>query len=362
MRRLASEGVIVVARLGKRSRLWLVCALTVAVGVLALAGPLLTPAAAQSGWWPWSSDTGPAPRPPPVRREPAPSWRPPDPGPSAGAQPPAQRGSICLQLEQRLVDFQRGNAQPQSQLPAIEAELRQVERTVRSSENQLERSDCYEYFLFSKSLRRTRQCIDLSNQFESGRRRLAELDTQRRQLLGLGSRDRSYQDDLIRELARNRCGPQYQQEAARREGSSSPFSPLWQDEDSQQGGRGNEFRSLPFATYRTVCVRLCDGYYFPISFSTLESHFSRDIDACQSKCAAPVDLFYHQNPGGSMEQAVSVTDRRPYTSLKTAFRYRKEYVQGCSCKQAEYTPSPADQGDRKAEAPQTQPPRQAKRP
>lgn len=238
--------------------------------------------------------------------------------------------------------------------------MRQLERTVRASESQLERADCYDYFLFSKSLRRTRRCVDMSNQVDGGRRRLAELDAQRRQIQGMGSRDRSYQDDLIRELARNRCGPQYQQEAARREGSSNPFSSLWQDEDSDQGGRGNEFRSLPFATYRTVCVRLCDGYYFPISFSTLENHFARDIDACQSRCAAPVDLYFHQNPGGSMEQAMSVTDRRPYTSLKTAFRYRKELVQGCSCKQAEYTPTPTDQGDRKAETPAA--PRQARRP
>ncbi len=350
--------MIVVARLG--TRVWLSCTMALAAAALVAGGPVVAPAAAQSGWWPWASDTAPAQRPPPVRREPAPSWRPPAPPPYAGNQAPAQRGSVCLQLEQRLVDFQRGNAQPQSQLPAIETEMRQVERTVRSSESQLERSDCYDYFLFSKSLRRSRQCINLSNQLESGRRRLAELDAQRRQILGSGSRDRGYQDDLIRELARNRCGPQYQQEAARRQESSSPFSSLWQDEDSDQSGRGNEFRSLPFATYRTVCVRLCDGYYFPISFSTLENHFSRDIDACQSKCAAPVDLYFHQNPGGSMEQAMSVTDRRPYTSLKTAFRYRKEYVQGCSCKAAEYTPSPADQGERKAEV---QPaPRQARRP
>jgi hypothetical protein len=62
-----------------------------------------------------------------------------------------------------------------------------------------------------------------------------------------------------------------------------------------------------------------------------------------------------------MDQAVSVTDQRPYTSLKTAFRYRKEYVAGCSCKQAEYTPSPADRGERKAEV-QPPPARQARRP
>jgi hypothetical protein len=29
-------------------------------------------------------------------------------------------------------------------------------------------------------------------------------------------------------------------------------------------------------TYRTVCVRLCDGFYFPISFSTYRSHFKKD--------------------------------------------------------------------------------------
>ncbi|MBS0244166.1 MAG: DUF2865 domain-containing protein, partial [Proteobacteria bacterium] len=189
------------------------------------------------------------------------------------------------------------------------------------------------------------------------RRRIAELDVQRRQIQGLGSRDRSYQDDLIRELARNNCGSQYQQEASRR-GGQSPFSSLWQDEDAAPQGR-NDFNTLPFATYKTVCVRLCDGYYFPISFSTLENHFSRDAEACQSKCAAPVELYYFQNPGGSMDQAKSISENKAYTSLKTAFRYRKEYVQGCSCKQAEYTPSPADQGDRKAEA---EPPvRQARR-
>lgn len=344
------------ARLRTSAWLWLGCVLSGAALALTVAGPLSKPAAAQ-GWWPWASEgtPSPSPRPPPVRRDPPPAYRPPPVGSQAG--PSGPRGSICLQLEQRLVDYQRQGSQPQSQLPQIETEFRQLERTLRSGEAQLERSDCYDYFLFSKSLRRTRQCVDLSNQVETSRRRLAELDAQRREIQGLGSRDRSYQDELIRELARNNCGPQYQQEAAKR-GNSSPFSSLWQDEDTGPAGRGNEFRSLPFATYRTVCVRLCDGYYFPISFSTLENHFGRDIEACQSKCAAPVELYFHQNPGGSMEQAMSVNERRPYSSLKTAFRYRKEYVQGCSCKQAEYTPSPADQGERKAETQLPRPRRQ----
>ena len=37
----------------------------------------------------------------------------------------------------------------------------------------------------------------------------------------------------------------------------------------------------PSGTYRTVCVRTCDGYYFPISYSTVPSRFADDQRACQ---------------------------------------------------------------------------------
>ena len=36
-----------------------------------------------------------------------------------------------------------------------------------------------------------------------------------------------------------------------------------------------------------------------------------------------------------------------YTALKTAFRYRKEFVHGCSCKEAEYQ---AGAGERRVDA------------
>jgi hypothetical protein len=257
---------------------------------------------------------------------------------------------ICLQLEQRLVAESQRGTQSREQLPKIEADMRQADRAHQMAEAQLERADCYDYFLFAKTLRRTRRCVDLATEAENAKRKVADLDIQRQQILG--SRDRSYQDDIIRELARNNCGSNYQQEAQRR-GGFNPFSSLWQDEDSGPGGRGNEFGALPFATYRTLCVRLCDGYYFPVSFSTLPNHFQRDAEMCQSQCAAPAELYYHQNPGGSVEQMVSAANQQPYTSLKSAFRYRKEYVQGCSCKQAEYSPNPGERVDRRAEVPAT---------
>ena len=275
--------------------------------------------------------------------------------------PPTASNNICFQLEQRLVTEGQRSNQGRDVLPRIEGEIRQFDRDLRATTAELDRRDCYETWLFSKSLRRTRQCVDLANRTEELRRRLSDLDIQRQQIMGQGQR--SMQDEIIRELARYNCGATYQQEARRRSGSQgfNPFSNLWQDEDSGPGARPptNQFGALPYSTYRTLCVRLCDGYYFPVSFATLPNHFPRDAEVCESKCAAPVELYYHQNPGGAVEQMVSAREQKPYTSLRTAFMHRKQYVEGCSCKQAEYDPKKAGLalGERKAEAPE--PPRAA---
>lgn len=310
-----------------------------ALVVSGLAAGFAVPAIAQS-WWPWSGGGGEQQRqqrPPPMPQEPVygdpydeppPAARQPDYGAQSGRSP------ICLELERRLV--QEGQRSSANLIPQLESELRDVQRAQRSHRQQLDRNDCYEYFLFSKTLRRTRQCVDLAKQEEAARRRVDELEARLHQVQG--SSGRSYQDEIVRELARNNCGSTYQQQARRQDGGSFGF---WEDQESSgvtqhPGGYG----SLPYATYRTVCVRLCDGYYFPVSFSTLPNHFQRDEDVCQSKCAAPAKLFYHQNPGAGMEQAVAASSNEPYTQLKTAFRYRKEYVAGCSCKVAEYEPEP----------------------
>lgn len=256
---------------------------------------------------------------------------------------PGVGGNICLQLEQRLVaETQRGAGSPRDALPRIEQDIRQLERQLAQAQARVERGDCYDYFLFTKSLRNTPDCRSAAGQVDSLKRRMSELDVQRQQITGTG--DQRYRDDIVRELARNGCGPQYVQEARRLDSQAGGF---WSNEEDSSPRGSNQFGSLPFATYRTVCVRLCDGYYFPVSFSTLPNHFQRDADLCQSRCAAPVELYYHQNPGGGMEQAVSVKSQTNYTQLKTAFRYRKEFVNGCSCKEAEFTPGA---GEKKADA------------
>jgi hypothetical protein len=318
-------------------------AAAVAAVVLLGACPVLA-----QGWWPWSDDE---PERPPIPEEPV--FRPQEEEPPPGAPPQANwstKNPICLQLEQRLVQESQRSNQSRDALPQIEAETRQADEAFEAANHELERRHCYEYFLFSKTLRRTRACVDLSQQAEQAKRRVSELETRRQQIIG--SSERSYRDDIVRELARNNCGANYVQEARRQD--RGVLSNIWEDEEG--GNYGNNWTPfgapLSSATYRTVCVRLCDGYYFPVSFSTLPSHFQQDENVCQSKCAAPVELYYYQNPGATVDQSVALRSQEPYTTLKTAFRYRKELVAGCSCKQAEFLPQDAP-GSTPAGAPQS---------
>ena len=87
-------------------------------------------------------------------------------------------------------------------------------------------------------------------------------------------------------------------------------------------------------TYRTLCVRTCDGYYFPISFSTTSDHFPADARSCEALCpGAEARLFYYPNPGGGPENMISITGEQ-YSSLPTAFKYRTSIDSACTCRPA----------------------------
>lgn len=90
-------------------------------------------------------------------------------------------------------------------------------------------------------------------------------------------------------------------------------------------------------TYRTVCVRMCDGYYFPISAATTKSRFARDERACQSRCGSAARLFTYPTDGGSPETMTDVRGR-DYASLATAFLYRTRYDASCKCRPHPWEP------------------------
>jgi hypothetical protein len=83
-------------------------------------------------------------------------------------------------------------------------------------------------------------------------------------------------------------------------------------------------------TYRTICVRVCDGYYFPLDFATSRNKLAADAQKCLAQYAlGQAELFYHPNPGGDASEAVSLSGQR-YTDQPYAFAYRASFHSQCA--------------------------------
>ena len=154
---------------------------------------------------------------------------------------------------------------------------------------------------------------------------LARLDRLRRR--AGNNRDNARIRQLQRALSRGECAD----EPADRYEAAAPPNADFGESYSSSG------------TYRTLCVRTCDGYYFPISFSTTREQFGADAQTCSAMCpAADSQLFYYPNPNGGPSDMVSLTGTN-YTSLTTAFQYRTSLSPSCSCRPAGgYSPIPAN--------------------
>ncbi len=86
--------------------------------------------------------------------------------------------------------------------------------------------------------------------------------------------------------------------------------------------------------YRTICVRSCDGYFFPISQYGSNSRLASDSDLCHASCPGAEASLYIQPNDREVDGAVSATNGQPYTALPTAFRHRTTIDATCSCRVA----------------------------
>ncbi len=242
----------------------------------------------------------------------------------------------CRELEVQLTTG--GTPGSADQLPRIEADMHQADAQYHKAQADAEQANCYEdMFLFGRSLRRTPRCIDLDRQAQTAKSSLIQLKVQRDAAIR-GSSPRARRDDLIAELARNRCGEQYAREyEAQRSRNGSIFS-FFSDEEPDETNKFTTSQS-PYgstgSSYRTLCVRQCDGFYFPVSNAATESQLRDDEAKCHSQCAAPAELYYHRSDQ-DVEQMVSLAGR-PYSEMPNAFRHHKVYLRGCSCNANEYS-------------------------
>jgi hypothetical protein len=83
-----------------------------------------------------------------------------------------------------------------------------------------------------------------------------------------------------------------------------------------------------YGLQQPVCVRLCDGFFFPLTAAAYDT--GSQTAACQSLCPdAPTEVYY-RNGSDNIEDAVSAKGQR-YTALPVSLRYRSTADNTCSC-------------------------------
>lgn len=231
----------------------------------------------------------------------------------------------CQRLEAQLAALDRGNDDParaeriQAAEDAVNRQQFEVDQIVARSR----RSNCDSGGFFSIFNPQPANCGQISSQVRQARDRLERLQNDLERLNG-GSVERAAQRrSLLISLGDNGCGPQYRSAALRAQ-QGGFFERLF--------GGGPFFGPSSGGAFRTICVRTCDGFYFPVSFATSSDRFRDDEQTCQRMCpAAQVSLYTYRNPGEDVSQAVSLNGRL-YTELPTAFQYRQQYNSACSCR------------------------------
>lgn len=87
---------------------------------------------------------------------------------------------------------------------------------------------------------------------------------------------------------------------------------------------------------RTVCVRLCDGYFFPIGRAANRAEFAEQDAQCRSRCGSPARLFVFPHGGSSPVDLRDLEGNR-YRDLKTAFLHHVRLDDACSCRPQPWT-------------------------
>jgi len=242
---------------------------------------------------------------------------------SGGALAQAPVNPVCGRLEGQLALINRGGD------PGQQDQSRRYEEAINRQQADLDgliarwrRLGCESVGIFSLFSSQPAECRPLGGQIQDMRASISQRQAELQRLQG-GDLE-SQRQTVIAALAQNNCGPQYQAAASQQRGF---FASLFGSNPILPAPDG-----YLSSTYRTLCVRTCDGYYFPVSFQVSASHFTDDEQTCQRLCpATEVALYTHRNPGEEIGQAVSLAGR-PYRSLPTAFRYRQALDSACTCR------------------------------
>ena len=251
------------------------------------------------------------------------------------AQTPAHaQSSQCRQLQNRLSILSSGGGQratrPSAQFKRYDAAVRKQRSQLSKTRRMAQRNRCSSKLVGRNNCRRILGAISEMNS------NLRQLERQRAKLAprksGGSNSSKRERRTVIRAMNRRGC---FDKATNQRVATAQPqkrnifekvFGKKRRRNDERDTRDINAANLRNFNTFRTMCVRLSDGYYFPISFSTTQNHFANDERSCMNKCpGSEVALYYHAMPSQNSEEMISYRGKNPYAKLPAAFSYRQKF-------------------------------------
>ena len=82
---------------------------------------------------------------------------------------------------------------------------------------------------------------------------------------------------------------------------------------------------------KAVCVRTCDGGFFPVSYAANRGNTGNLEELCHALCPNAETQLFTYSPSRDIDSAVSVSGQS-YMSLPNALKYRTKFDPACTCK------------------------------
>ena len=115
----------------------------------------------------------------------------------------------------------------------------------------------------------------------------------------------------------------------------APDQPIYATPEEEQQAIGKtienekKYANAQAGSY-AVCVRSCDGAFFPVSYSGI-GRVDNLEEACRSLCPNADVALYSFPLGGTIDQAISPGGER-YVDLPNALKFQQTFDPSCSCR------------------------------
>ncbi|WP_379071458.1 DUF2865 domain-containing protein [Mesorhizobium sp. UC74_2] len=234
---------------------------------------------------------------------------------------------ICRQLRAELASLQKGGGAGQQR--RYDGAIARQNNELAKARAQARDAGCG-FSLFGGSVS---QCAALNTAIDRMNANLDKLQRKRAQMGNASPRrDRSR---LLAALETNDCDDKPTQQ--KQVQADEPDGEV--ESGAKEAALGAALVPSPSGEFRTMCVRTCDGYFFPMSNAAAVSDFQRDQNRCNAGCpGTEMQVFYSRGMTGDPAAMTSSRTGRPYSELPSAFLYKspdQPLPQGCGCNAAQ---------------------------